>query len=145
MGSISKQLQLKYHMVNMCCDMSCFRLTSPNPDLFHRSEWDRPETISCLYVIYRLLMAIIMVVALVSYVIWQIDGLGYKMMIYLTNQGFFVLTIHHVLYALIVVYRVMGFKPKEMSFMYKLSWALQNLSSTAALFITMVFWAVLYP
>jgi len=28
--------------------------------------------------------------------------------------------------------------------MYKFSWALQNLSSTAALFITIVFWAVLY-
>ena len=103
----------------MCFDMSCFRLTNPNPDLFHRSEWDAPGSISCLYVVYRLLMAIIMVGGLAAYVIWQIDDLGYKMMIYLTNQGFFLLTLHHLLQAFIVVYRVAGYKPKEMSFMYK--------------------------
>ena len=104
---------------SMCFDMSTFRLTNPNPDLFHRSEWDAPGSISCLYVIYRLLMAIIMVAGLATYIFWQMDELGYKMMIYLTNQGFFLLTLHHLLSAFIVIYRVMGARPKEMSFMYK--------------------------
>ena len=54
----------------MCFDMSSFRLTNPNPDLFHRSEWDVPGLISCLYVIYRLAMAIIMVGGLAAYVFW---------------------------------------------------------------------------
>ena len=99
--------------------MSCFRLTNINPDLFHRSEWDKPGTISCFYVMYRLGMAIIMVAAMIAYVLREMEELGYKMMIYLTNQGFFLLTLHHVLFALIVVYRLMGFKPKEMTFMYK--------------------------
>jgi hypothetical protein len=76
-------------------------------------------SISCLYVVYGLPMAIIMVGGLAAYVFWQIDDLRYKMLIYLTNQGFFLLTLHHLLQAFIVVYRVAGYKPKEMSFMYK--------------------------
>merc|ERR1719419_1817664 len=111
----------------MGCDMYSFRLSHENPDLFHRSEWDSPKSISC------------------AYVFWQIDGLGFKMMIYLTNQGFFILTIHYVLYAFIVIFRFMGYNPKVMPFLYKLSWAFQNMSSTAALFITIVYWSVLHP
>ena len=99
--------------------MSRFRLDHPNSDLFHRSEWDAPGSISCFYVFYRLLMAVVMVGGLATYVFWQINDLGFKMLIYLTNQGFLLLTIHYVLYAFIILYRAMGFRPKTMSFMYK--------------------------
>ena len=86
-------------------DTSLFSLNHPDVDLFHRSQWDSPGVSSLWYVIYRSTVALLMVAGVVAHMVSTADTLGGKWFIYMTNQGILLLTIHYVIYAIIVVKR----------------------------------------
>ena len=73
-------------------------------NLFHRSEWDSGAGAvpSTAYTVYRLAMAAFMATGVTLHIVATLDTLGIKWLIYMTNQGILLLTIHYVLYAGIV-------------------------------------------
>ena len=92
-------------MVKWQLDKSLFSLNHPNADLFHRSQWDPPGVTSLWYVIYRITVALLMVAGVVADIVNDSTTLGAKWIIYMTSQGILLLTVHYVIYAIIVVQR----------------------------------------
>jgi len=122
-----------------------FALSHPEVDLFHRSQWDKQDEPSLGYVIYRVIVAIGMVAGVAAHIGSTTDTLGSKWLMYMTNQGILLLTIHYVIYAGIVCGRY--FSSNESGyfhFMYSISWGMQNAFSTVALMITVIYWTILH-
>lgn len=136
-----------------CCkiDKKKFLLTHNDNDRFHRSEWTEPGVKSMWYMIYRVVLAVLMVSGVVAHALSTKDTLGTKWLIYMTNQGISFLTLHYVFYAILVVWNFSasyGDDPANgthLPLIYKISWGLQNMSSTVALFITLIYWTLLHP
>lgn len=133
-----------------CCKINKkkFLLSHYDQGVFQRSEWDDPGVISTWYVVYRVVLAGLMLAGVVAHALSTKDTLGAKWLIYMTNQGISCLVIHYLLYALIVLWSKIFPKPSNgitLPFIYKLSWALQNLASTTALFISLIYWTFLHP
>ena len=68
--------------------------------LFHSSQWSPPPTTTPVYVAYRLVLAGLMVAGVIMHMC-DVE-VPSKWLIYMTNQGILLLTIHYVLYAGIV-------------------------------------------
>ena len=90
-------------MIKWQLDKSLFSLNHPNPDLFHQSQWDPPGVTSLWYVIYRITVALLMVAGVVVVIVTRVSVA--KWFIYMTSQGILLLTVHYVIYAIIVVQR----------------------------------------
>jgi len=91
-----------------------------------------------------------MVAGIVAHIIeFTGDNPGWKWLIYMTNQGITLITLHYILYGLIVLFNTLSARGSTYSgtlpFIYKVSWGLQSMSSTVALFITLVYWIALHP
>jgi len=127
-------------------DKEKFLLQHDEPNLFHRSEWDKAGTPSVWYSVYRVVLALFMVIGIILHFLSTLHTLGAKWFIYMTNQGISLLTIHYILYAVIVVrHHYTGHVPMaRLPFLYSLSWGLQSCFTTVALWITLVYWTVLH-
>ena len=80
-----------------------FSLNHPDVNLFHGSEWARSRAHRPgWYLVYRIVMALLMLAGVVAHILSTADTLGAKWLIYMTNQGISLLTLHYVLYAIIV-------------------------------------------
>jgi len=135
--------------VKECCSnfwtKEKFALTHPEHDRFHRSQWDKQALPSRAYTIYRVVLAIGMVAGVAAHIGSTTESLGTKWLMYMTNQGILLLTIHYVVYAGIVCGRY--FTKSESGYfhtMYSISWGLQNAFSVVALMITAIYWTVLH-
>jgi len=127
-----------------------FSLHHTNVDRFHSSHWSSTGTTTGLYVIYRWVLAILMVAGIIAHIIdFSEKNPAWKWLIYMTNQGISLLTVHYIIYATITLLNYLlprGFEYNAtLPFLYKFSWALQNMSSSAALFITIIYWSILHP
>jgi len=127
-----------------------FSLHHTNVGQFHSSQWSKSGTTTLGYVIYRVVLASLMVAGIVAHIVkFSETNPGHKWLIYMTNQGITLLTLHYVLYALIVISNYLlprGFTyTGSLPLIYKISWGLQNMSSSAAIFITIIYWAILHP
>jgi len=134
-----------------CCkiEKKKFFLNHHDFDRFHRSEWDDPGVGSGWYLAYRVILALLMVAGVLAHALSTTDSLGVKWFIFMTNQGVSILTIHYIFYACIVVWRSScgphASNGTTLPLLYKISWALQNMSSTVALFISIIYWTLLHP
>jgi len=104
--------------------------------------------------IYRVLMAVLFTVIVIVFGVTTRDTLGLKFFIYMTNQGFMLLTLNYIFHASLVFIRwgwEINNKDKvyhqkcRINIFYKLSWILSTCSFDVALFITLVFWVALFP
>jgi len=124
-------------------------LKHEDPTLFHRSEWNTQSIPSLGYVAYRITIATVMTAGIIAHIISTRDTLGSKWLIYMTNQGISFLTIHYILYAIIVSLRHFMESEKvrlldeRFPLLYSFSWGLHNAFTTAAFLITLVYWGVL--
>jgi len=128
-------------------DKSLFLLQHHQPDKFHRSAWDGSGAPSLWYVIYRISIALFMLIGTLCHFVSTIDTLGIKWFIYMTNQGISLLVLHYLVYAGVVVGRRIG-APHPLPSLptsYSISWGLQSCFSTVALWITLVYWIALHP
>jgi len=128
-------------------DRDKFLLQHKQPDLFHRSEWDKTGTPTLWYSVYRVILALFMVIGIILHFLSTLNTLGAKWFIYMTNQGISFLTLHYILYAGIVLrHHFGGHVPMtRLPFLYSLSWGLQTCFTTVALWITLVYWIALHP
>jgi len=127
-----------------------FSLHHTNVDRFHSSHWSSTGTTTGLYVIYRWVLALLMVAGIIAHIIdFSEKNPAWKWLIYMTNQGISLLTVHYIIYATITLLNYLlprGFEYNAtLPFFYKFSWAIQNMSSSAALFITIIYWSILHP
>jgi len=127
-----------------------FGLHHTDVSLFHSSQWSSEGSNHWGYAAYRVGLAVLMVAGITAHIIeFTGDNPGWKWLIYMTNQGITLLTLHYILYALIVVFNTLSHRGTtysgDLPFFYKLSWVLQNMSSTVALFISLVYWIALHP
>ena len=90
-------------MVACSISRAQFSLHHPDVNLFHSSEWSSPATRPVWYMVYRITVAVLMVSGVLAHAITTADTLGSKWFIYMTNQGITLLTLHYVLYAIIVI------------------------------------------
>lgn len=128
-------------------DRSKFTLQHADPDLFHRSQWDTPGQPSGWYCVYRSALAGVMLVGVAAHAASTKDTLGWKWFIYMTNQGILLLTINYLVYAGIVLgrrYANYPVAPGSLPLIYSLSWGLQTTFFTVALWISIIYWAVLH-
>jgi len=128
-------------------DPQLFLLQHHQPDRFHRSAWDGSGAPSLWYVIYRIAIALFMLVGVLCHFVSTLDTLGIKWFIYMTNQGISLLVLHYLVYAGVVVGRRIG-APHPLPSLptaYSVSWGLQSCFSTVALWITLVYWTALHP
>ena len=119
-------------------------------NLFHRSEWDSGAggVPSTAYTVYRLAMAAFMATGVTLHIVATLDTLGIKWLIYMTNQGIGLLTLHYLVYAGIVVGRRLAphsAAPGSFPAVYSVSWGLQVCFTTVALWITLIYWTALHP
>ena len=84
-------------------DRGEFSLQHPDVNLFHSSEWSSPAHRPVWYMVYRITVALLMMAGVLAHAITTADTLGVKWFIYMTNQGITLLTLHYVLYAIIVI------------------------------------------
>ena len=77
-----------------------FSLHHPDVNLFHRSEWSSPANRPVWYMVYRITVAVLMVSGVLAH---AITTSSFKWFIYMTNQGITLLTLHYVIYAIIVI------------------------------------------
>ena len=111
------------------------------------SAWDGSGAPSLWYVIYRIAIALFMLVGVLCHFVSTLDTLGTKWFIYMTNQGISLLVVHYLVYAGVVVGRRIG-SPHPLPALptsYSISWGLQSCFSTVALWITLVYWIALHP
>ena len=111
------------------------------------SAWDGSGAPSLWYVIYRIAIALFMLVGVLCHFVSTLDTLGIKWFIYMTNQGISLLVLHYLVYAGVVVGRRLG-APHPLPSLptaYSVSWGLQSCFSTVALWITLVYWTALHP
>ena len=144
--------------------------------LFYDFQWDGTElAVKTWYMIYRVLMAVLFTVIVIVFGVTTRDTLGLKFFIYMTNQGFMLLTLNYIFHASLVfirwgweinnkdkVCKCVSFLKKlnrlirfpicfsdhqkcRINIFYKLSWILSTCSFDVALFITLVFWVALFP
>jgi len=128
-------------------DKELFLFQHHQPDRFHRSAWDGSGAPSLWYVIYRIAIALFMLVGVLCHFVSTLDTLGTKWFIYMTNQGISLLVVHYLVYAGVVVGRRIG-SPHPLPALptsYSISWGLQSCFSTVALWITLVYWIALHP
>jgi len=129
-----------------CINPDKFKLNHHDLDRFHRSEWTDPGVYSTWYVIYRVVLAVLMGVGVVAHV--YLNTPSPKWLIYMTDQGITLLAIHYVLHAFLVLWAKCR-RPKSdgrtLPFLYKLSWGLENMVSTIALLISILYWTLLHP
>ena len=85
-------------------DFKKFSLHHPDVNLFHGSAWASSSSRPTWYPIYRVILALLMLAGVLAHVITTADTLGSKWLIYMTNQGISLLTIHYILYAFLVVF-----------------------------------------
>ncbi|XP_023346985.1 protein rolling stone [Eurytemora carolleeae] len=122
-----------------------FKLTHEDSDRFHRSQWNKAGEITTWYLVYRICIALAMVIGVAAHIGSTTDTLGSKWFIYMTNQGIGLLTIHYVIYAGIVSGRYFSSTSKEIfPRLYSFSWGMQTTFTTIALFITLIYWAFLH-
>jgi len=129
-----------------CINPDKFKLNHHDLDRFHRSEWTDPGVFSAWYVIYRVVLAALMGVGVVAHV--YLNKPSPKWLIYMTDQGITLLTIHYVLHALLVLWakcRRPRSDGRTLPFLYKLSWGLENMVSTFAFLISVLYWTLLHP
>jgi len=121
-------------------------LNHHDPDLFHRSQWSSPGDSAKWYMIYRVVLALVMVLGVSAHFGSTLDTLGAKWFIYMTDQGIFFLTIHYLIYAGIVCGRYFSSGSVVQSFpgIYSFSWGIQNAFTTVAFLITVLYWGALH-
>jgi len=129
-----------------CINPDKFKLNHHDLDRFHRSEWTDPGVFSAWYVIYRVVLAALMGGGVVAHV--YLNKPSPKWLIYMTDQGITLLTIHYVLHAFLVLWakcRRPRSDGRTLPFLYKLSWGLENMVSTIAFLISVLYWTMLHP
>ena len=74
--------------------------------LFYDFQWDGTElAVKTWYMIYRVLMAVLFTVIVIVFGVTTRDTLGLKFFIYMTNQGFMLLTLNYIFHASLVFLR----------------------------------------
>jgi len=101
--------------------------------------------------VYRVSVAIFFIANITVQLLYT--NLGAKWFIYMTDQGLFLLTLHFLIDACMVIARWNWersnpgheyHKTKSMSFVYKFSWALNTITFNIALTISIIYWGVLH-
>lgn len=132
------------------------RLTHPAPHLMVTAQWQQHNRMSCLYLGYRLFWALYFVM----WSAWSLAGnMGYQApwslkvhyFTYLTNWSIWLLALDTSMQAANVLWHMCRmaeqgdarypFTPKT----FRLSWVLSNITFTVHLFITLAYWATVYP
>ena len=127
-------------------DRQKFSLHHADMGLFHSSQWSPPATTTPGYVAYRLVLAGLMVAGVIMHMC-DVE-VPSKWLIYMTNQGIGLLTLHYLVYAGIVVGRRLAphsAAPGSFPAVYSVSWGLQVCFTTVALWITLIYWTALHP
>jgi len=119
-------------------------LDHSQPDLFTRSQWDQGPKPSLLYVLYRVVAALI-VVGLVT----ASGALGMgngRWLAFLTNQGGLLLALHSLLEGWLVVstYRATS-PPPTLTTMHKMTWAVQITAWCTAIQVSLGYWLAVHP
>jgi len=129
-----------------CLSRENFSLKHDNVDQFHRSMWNKPGDISLGYVIYRVAVALVMVAGIAAHIGSTLDTLGSKWLIYMTNQGITLLTIHYVIYAGIISARYFSTGSqgwRGFPLIYSVSWGMQSAFTVVAIYISIIYWGIL--
>jgi len=129
-------------------DPENFKLKHHDIERFHRSEWSNPGTLPTWYAIYRVMLALVMGTGVAAHVYLKVTSPNPKWLIFMTNQGMALLALHYILHAWLVLrakHWGSTFKEGTLPFLYKLSWALENMASIVALLVTLLFWTSIYP
>uniref|UniRef100_A0A0K2TYS3 GA12046PAlike [Tribolium castaneum] n=1 Tax=Lepeophtheirus salmonis TaxID=72036 RepID=A0A0K2TYS3_LEPSM len=127
-------------------------LSSKEPGRFTRSQWCPEDKCSLWYLIYRWAIALIFIITIcghIGHVYKEWKGASWKWVIFMTQQGISILCLTYIFDAILVTYRYLGDKKNtnrgmHMPLTHKISWALSNMSFTVAIYITIVYWALLH-
>merc|ERR1712130_227463 len=102
---------------------------------------------STWFAIYRVVLALLMGVGVVTHVYLKVNSPYPNWPIFMTNQGIALLAIYYILQACLVLWAKCR-RPKSdgrtLPFLYKLSWALENMVSILALIVTVLYWALVH-
>jgi len=103
-------------------------------------RWQSSSKISGWFVLYRMLMAGLMVGVLLPYRAW------FKFFIYLTDLGYCGLMLHFVISAAVTIEQLLQQRDGEIkaTWLTKTSWVFYNLANLVPIIISGVFWIALY-
>ena len=102
---------------------------------------------SLWYITYKVFITILLCCLTTAHVVSTVDRLGTKWLIFLTNQGMLLLILHNLVHLFIIMKKRLFPSPlhlPQLPLIYKISWSLQTISSTHALFVSILYWSVVH-
>eukprot|EP00095_Tigriopus_kingsejongensis_P007448 maker-scaffold403_size186359-snap-gene-0.46 protein:Tk07448 transcript:maker-scaffold403_size186359-snap-gene-0.46-mRNA-1 annotation:"rolling stone" len=132
------------------CVQSKLSLNFPDRDRFDQSQWCGSDRVSIWYMLYRIFVAVFFIVFTICHITRFPDPA--KWIIFMTDQGIALLSVHFILDACIVTTRWIQERRhgvRDLAFgriplLYQISWALGTCFSNAALVITLIYWLGLH-
>lgn len=122
------------------CNRKRLKFSESEADINFRQKWSEDDNVRVWFIVYRILTTMYFLASLIF--TWTDEKHGWKYLIFMTSWGICLLNFSIILETVVVVLNYLDVSLNVRIF--KVSWLCSTLFSTNAVFITILYWSLLY-
>jgi len=122
------------------CNRKRVKFSESEAESNFRQKWSEDDNVRGWFVFYKILTAVYFLSSIIY--TWSVESHGWKYLIYMTSWGICLLNFAVIFETIVVVLNYLNVSLSSKT--YKVSWLSSHLFYTNAVFITVLYWSLLY-